>query len=59
MVGRGKRECRRTSILIVNDREAIRRGIRFLLTRDSLGICDEAENGKQAFEKVRELSSIW
>ena len=26
-----------------------------LLTRDSLGICGEAENGKQAFEKVREL----
>src|SRR6266481_6233373 len=35
--------------------EAIRRGIRSLLTRDSLGICGEAENGKQAFEKVREL----
>ena len=32
-----------------------RRGIRSLLTRDSLGICGEAENGKQAFEKVREL----
>jgi len=26
-----------------------------LLTRDALGICGEAENGKQAFEKVREL----
>jgi len=31
-----------------------RRGIRSLLTRDSLGICGEAENGEQAFEKVRE-----
>jgi len=38
-----------------HDHEAIRRGIRSLLIRDSLGICDEAENGKQAFEKVREL----
>jgi len=42
-------------ILIVDDHEAIRRGIRSLLTRDSLGICREAENGKQALEKVREL----
>jgi len=33
----------------------MRRGIRSLLTRDSLGICGEAENGKQALEKVREL----
>src|SRR5437660_1170767 len=32
----------------------MRRGIRSLLTRDSLGICGQAENGKQAFEKVRE-----
>jgi CheY-like chemotaxis protein len=44
-----------TRILIVDDHEAIRRGIRSLLTRDSLGICGEAENGKQALEKVREL----
>src|SRR6266566_1022502 len=42
-------------ILIVDDHEAIRRGIRSLLTRDSLGICREAENGKQALENVREL----
>ncbi len=33
----------------------MRRGIRSLLTRDSLGICGEAEDGKQAFEKIREL----
>jgi len=33
----------------------MRSGIRSLLTRDSLGICGEAENRKQAFEKVREL----
>jgi len=38
-----------------SDHEAIRRGIRSLLTRDSLEICGEAENGKQAFDKVREL----
>ena len=33
----------------------MRSGIRSLLTRESLGICGEAENGKQAFEKFREL----
>jgi len=44
-----------TRILIVDDHEVIRRGIRSLLTRDSLEICGEAENGKQALEKVREL----
>ena len=44
-----------TRILIVDDHEAIRRAIRFLLTRDSLEICGEAENGKQALEKVRAL----
>jgi CheY-like chemotaxis protein len=44
-----------TRILIVDDHEAIRRGIRSLLSRDSLEICGEAENGKQALEKVREL----
>jgi DNA-binding NarL/FixJ family response regulator len=42
-------------ILIVDDHEAIRRGIRSLLTRDSLEICGEAENGKEALEKVRKL----
>ncbi len=51
MAGRGKREWRRD--MISNNRR--RRGIRSLLTRDSLGLCGEAENGKQAFEKVREL----
>jgi CheY-like chemotaxis protein len=44
-----------TRILIVDDHETIRRAIRSLLTRDSLEICGEAENGKQALEKVREL----
>jgi two-component system nitrate/nitrite response regulator NarL len=42
-------------ILIVDDHEGIRRGIRSLLSWDSLEICGEAENGKQALEKVREL----
>ena len=42
-------------VLIVDDHEAIRRGIRSLLSRDSLEICGEAENGRQALEKVREL----
>jgi CheY-like chemotaxis protein len=44
-----------TRILIVDDHEAIRRGIRSLLSRDSLEICGEAENGEQALEKVRAL----
>src|SRR6266699_996329 len=44
-----------TRILIVDDHEAMRRGIRSILTRDSVEICGEAENGKQALEKVREL----
>jgi two-component system, NarL family, nitrate/nitrite response regulator NarL len=42
-------------ILVVDDHEGIRRGIRSLLSRDSLEICGEAENGRQALEKVREL----
>ena len=33
----------------------MRSGIRSLLTRESLGICGEAENGKQVFDKVGEL----
>jgi CheY-like chemotaxis protein len=44
-----------TRILIVDDHEAMRRGIRSILTRDSVEICGDAENGKQALEKVREL----
>jgi len=44
-----------TRILIVDDHETIRSAIRSLLARDSLEICGEAENGKQALEKVREL----
>jgi CheY-like chemotaxis protein len=42
-------------VLVVDDHEVIRRGIRSLLGRDSLEVCGEAENGKQALEKVREL----
>jgi CheY-like chemotaxis protein len=44
-----------TRILIADDHEAVRRGVRSLLTRDALEICGEAENGKEALEKVREL----
>lgn len=42
-------------ILVVDDHEVIRRGIRSLLARDSVEVCGEAANGKQALEKVLEL----
>jgi len=38
-----KREWRPDMNLIVNDHEAMRSGIRSLLTRESVGICGEAE----------------
>ena len=43
-------------VLIVDDHGVTRSTIRSLLTWHSLPVCGEAENGKQAIEKVKELS---
>jgi DNA-binding NarL/FixJ family response regulator len=43
-------------ILIVDDYQVARKTIRSLLTWHSLHVCGEAENGKQAVEKVKELN---
>jgi signal transduction histidine kinase/CheY-like chemotaxis protein len=44
-------------ILIVDDHEVARKGIRFLLNEeDDLEICGEAQDGMEAFEKVQTLS---
>jgi CheY-like chemotaxis protein len=42
-------------ILIVDDQLSARRAIRSLLQRHDIEVCGEAENGKQAIEKVTEL----
>ena len=42
-------------ILLVDDFERIRSGVRSLLTSESLEICGEAENGREAVDRVREL----
>jgi CheY-like chemotaxis protein len=43
-------------ILIADDSEAVRRGVRALLeSQDGWEICAEAENGKAAIEKAKEL----
>jgi DNA-binding NarL/FixJ family response regulator len=42
-------------ILVVDDFEAIRSVVRSLLTSESVEICGEAENGREAIERVREL----
>ena len=43
-------------ILIVDDHEVARKGIRFLLNdEDDLEICGEAQDGLEAFEKVQRL----
>jgi two-component system NarL family sensor kinase len=43
-------------ILIVDDHEVARKGIRFLLNdEDDLEICSEAQDGLEAFEKVQRL----
>jgi len=44
-----------TRVLIVDDHEAMRRFIRFLLAKNSLEICGEAEDGKRAVELAQEL----
>jgi CheY-like chemotaxis protein len=44
-------------ILIVDDHEVARKGIRFLLNdEDDLEICGEAQDGLEAFEKVQRLN---
>ena len=43
-------------ILVVDDREPLRRRIRLLLEEHGLEICGEAVNGREAIDKVRELS---
>src|SRR5690242_194977 len=42
-------------ILLVDDFERIRSGVRSLLSGELLEICGEAENGREAVERVREL----
>lgn len=45
-----------TSILIVDDSSAIRKGLRNLLSHDTdVRVCGEATNGKEAIERAREL----
>lgn len=44
-----------TRILIVDDYSVARKTVRSLLVWHSLEVCGEAENGKQAIEKVRQL----
>jgi CheY-like chemotaxis protein len=41
-------------VLLVDDNSAVRRSLRALL-EGSVGICGEAENGKQAIDKASEL----
>ena len=43
-------------VLIVDDHQVMRKGIRALLENDPVWqVCGEAENGRQAVEKAREL----
>jgi len=43
-------------ILVVDDYRVARKTIRSLLNWHSMHVCGEAENGKQAVEKVKELN---
>jgi DNA-binding NarL/FixJ family response regulator len=44
------------SVLIVDDNEIIRRGLRELFTSEQdFDVCGEAENGQEAIEKAQEL----
>lgn len=45
----------RARILLVDDVQRIRGGVRSLLVRESIEVCGEAANGREAIEKVREL----
>ena len=42
-------------ILVVDDYQLARKTIRSLLNWHSMKVCGEAENGKQAVEKVKKL----
>jgi CheY-like chemotaxis protein len=42
-------------VLLVDDHPAVRRTLRALLTEVSVGVCGEAENGRQAIDKASEL----
>ena len=42
-------------ILIVDDHEIVRRGVRQILAAENWEICGEAQNGRVAVEKVRAL----
>jgi two-component system chemotaxis response regulator CheY len=48
-------EPRTPGVLVVDDHSVTRNTIRSFLARHSFPICGEAENGKQAVEKVKEL----
>ena len=43
-------------ILVVDDREPLRRRIRSLLEQDGFEICGEAADGREAIAKVKELA---
>ena len=44
------------SVLIVDDNEIIRRGLRELFTSEAdFDVCGEAENGREAIERAQEL----
>jgi two-component system, NarL family, nitrate/nitrite response regulator NarL len=43
-------------ILVVDDYQVARKTIRALLNWHSMEVCGEAENGKQALEKVKQLN---
>jgi DNA-binding NarL/FixJ family response regulator len=46
-------------ILIVDDHEAVREGVRAVLTtRNDIEVCGEAANGQEAIEKARLATSM-
>jgi len=56
-----RRECTKSElmsvrILVVDDYQLARKTIRSLLNWHSMHVCGEAENGRQAVEKVKELN---
>jgi DNA-binding NarL/FixJ family response regulator len=56
-IGVGFLSCMATRILIVDDHEVVRMGIRLLFSNNGpLQVCGEAEDGPDALRKVLELS---
>lgn len=45
----------RAKILLVDDFAQIRSGVRFFLRTESVEVCGEAANGREAIDRVREL----